>query len=265
MIHSYLLYQGIPAVMGSDFPFYGLRELDTDAEDMSVEQRAATYLDAMRSIQPKGPYYIGGWCAAGPLAVETARQIAASGEKVGFLVLFDSWRPGYAAELAREQAGTPEMSLRARLDRKLRFHKRQWARLSGSQKARYVVTVFANKFASVRNRIYLKNWAIAELFCRKFGLTLPHFMHNVSLTTLNSLKEYRGIEPYAGSLTLIRAEEAPYIPGAKEHCGWDAIVKGGVKVLWATGNHESMFLDPHLQKVGQYLREGLAEAYSRQS
>jgi non-ribosomal peptide synthetase component F/thioesterase domain-containing protein len=264
MIHSYLLYQGIPTVMGTDYPFYGLRELDTDATDMTVEQRAATYLDAMRSVQPTGPYYIGGWCAAGPLAVETARQIVASGEKVGYLVLFDSWRPGYAAELAREQAGTPEMSLSARLDRKLRFHKRQWAKLSGPQKARYVATVFSNKFASVRNRVYLKNWAIAEWFCRKFGLSLPHFMHNVSLTTLNSLKEYRGVEPYNGSMTLIRAKEAPYIPGAKEHCGWDAIVKGGVKVLWATGNHESMFLDPHLQTVGGFLREGLAEAYSRE-
>jgi len=264
MIHSYLLYQGIPNVMGSDHPFYGLRELDTDAEDMTVEQRAATYLDAMRSIQPHGPYYIGGWCAAGPLAVETARQITASGEKVGFVVLFDSWRPGYAAELAREQAGSPEMSLRARLHRKFRFHKSQWRNLSGSQRARYVATVFGNKLAAVRNRFYLKNWAIAEWFCGKFGLQLPHFMHNVSLTTLNSLKEYRGVEPYSGSLTLIRAKEAPYIPGAKEHCGWDAIVKGGVNVFWAPGNHESMFLDPHLEKVGELLRASLAEAYSQQ-
>jgi len=72
---------GYPQCDGSDHPFYGLRELDTDAEDMTVEQRAATYLDAMRSIQPHGPYYIGGWCAAGPLAVETARQITASGER----------------------------------------------------------------------------------------------------------------------------------------------------------------------------------------
>jgi non-ribosomal peptide synthetase component F/thioesterase domain-containing protein/acyl carrier protein len=264
MIHSYLLYSGIPAVLGMDYPFYGLRELDTDADDMSVEQRAAAYLDAMRSIQPTGPYYIGGWCAAGPLAVETARQITASGEKVGFLVLFDSWRPGYAAELAREQAGTKEMSLSARMSRKFRFHKSQWSRLSLGQRVRYMATVVGNKFASVRNRVYLKNWAAAEWFCRKFGLSLPHFMHNVSLTTLNSLKEYRGVEPYSGSLTLIRAKEAPYIPGAMEHCGWDAIVKGGVKVLWANGNHESMFLEPHLQKVGELIRESLAEAYVQQ-
>jgi non-ribosomal peptide synthetase component F/thioesterase domain-containing protein/acyl carrier protein len=263
MLHSYLLYQGIPAVLGPDYPFYGLRELDTDPSDITVERRAALYLDAMRSIQPKGPYYIGGWCAAGPLAVETARQIVASGESVGFLVLFDSWRPGYASELAKEQAGTAEMSLHARLDRKYRFHRNQMRALSSAQKMRYVAGVFSNKFSSVRDRIYLKNWALAEWFCRQFGLELPHFMHNVSLTTLNSLKEYRGVEPYMGSMTLIRAKEAPYIPGAREHCGWDAIVKGGVHVVWAPGDHESMFLDPHLQTVGVLLREGLASSYQQ--
>ena len=264
MIHSYLLYQGIPAVLGQDCPFYGLRELDTDAEDMTVEQRAAAYLDAMRSIQPRGPYYIGGWCAAGPLAVETARQIRASGESVGFLVLFDSWRPGYSAELAREQAGTAEMTLAARLGRKYRFHRNRWRPLSATQKIRYVASAIGNKFASTRDRLYLKNWAIAEWFCRRFGLPLPHFMHNVSLTTLNSLKEYRGVEPYPGSLILIRAKEAPYIPGARENCGWDSIVTGGVKVLWAPGDHESMFLPPHLQTVGELLRQNLSEAYAQQ-
>jgi non-ribosomal peptide synthetase component F/thioesterase domain-containing protein len=264
MIHSYLLYSGIPRVIGADTPFYGLRELDTDAQDMTVEQRAAAYLDAMRSVQPRGPYYIGGWCAAGPLAVETARQIIASGEDVGFLVLFDSWRPGYSAELAKEQAGSQEMSLSARLGRKYRFHRNRLENLSINNKVNYIFSAIGNKSASVRNRVYLRNWAIAEYFCKRFGLSLPHFMHNVSLTTLNSLKEYRGVEPYAGTLTLIRAQEAPYFPGAKEHCGWDSIVTGGVKVLWAPGDHESMFLDPHLQKVGEQLRESLNEAYAEQ-
>ena len=264
MIHSYLLYQGIPAELGEDYPFYGLRELDTDAKDMTVEQRAAACLDEMRSIQPKGPYYIGGWCAAGPLAVETARQIVASGETVGFLVLFDSWRPGYAAELAREQAGMPEMSLRATLYRKYRFHRNRWDTLSFDQRVRYVSLAISNKFSSLRSKLYLKNWAFAEWFCHRFGLPLPHFMHNVSLTTLNSLKEYRGAEPYPGSMTLIRAKEAPYIPGAKEHCGWESIILGGVKVLWAPGDHESMFLAPNLHTVGEFLRQSLTEAYAQQ-
>jgi len=265
MIHSYLLYQGIPSELGEDYPFYGLRELDTDAVDMTVEQRAAACLDAMRSIQPQGPYYIGGWCAAGPLAVETARQILAAGETVGYLVLFDSWRPGYAGELAVEQAGMPEMTLRARMMRKYRFHRSQWKPLGFRQRIRYGGLVFGNKVSAIRDRFYLKNWAVAERLCKYFGLPTPHFMHNVSLTTLNSLKEYRGIEQYPGSLTLIRAEDAPYIPGAKEHCGWNSIVQGGVKVLWAPGNHESMFIPPNIHAVGEMLRNGLAEAYAQQA
>ena len=47
-----------------------------------MEERVALYAKEIRSVQPKGPYYIGGWCAAGPLAVETARQIIESGEEV---------------------------------------------------------------------------------------------------------------------------------------------------------------------------------------
>jgi non-ribosomal peptide synthetase component F/thioesterase domain-containing protein len=265
MMHSYLLYQGIPAELGEDYPFYGLRELDTDAKDMTVEQRAAACLEAMRSIQPQGPYYIGAWCAAGPLAVETARQIVVGGGSVAYLVLFDSWRPGYAAELAREQAGRPEMTLRARLYRKYRFHQNRWETLTNLQRFQYVSLAVRNKCSSLLSKLYLKNWAIAEWFCKRFGLPMPHFMHNVSLTTLNSLKEYRGVEPYPGSMVLIRAKDAPYIPGAQEHCGWNAIVQGGVQVLWAPGDHESMFLPPRLHTVGEFLRQGLAEAHAQHS
>ena len=262
MIHSYLLYQGIPNELGEDFPFYGLRELDTDAADMTVEQRAATCIESMRSVQAAGPYYIGGWCAAGPLAVETARQLVAAGERVNYLVLFDSWRPGYAAELATRQAGRPENTFRARLDRKFRFHRSQVQSLNTLQRIRYAALVFGNKLGSLRSQFYLKNWAIAERFCNYFGLPMPHFMHNVSLTTLNSLKEYRGTEQYPGSMTLIRAKEAPYIPGAEEHCGWNSIVRGNIEVLWAPGNHETMFMPPNLQTVGEFLKQGLLQAYA---
>jgi thioesterase domain-containing protein len=199
------------------------------------------------------------------LAVETARQIVAGGGSVAYLVLFDSWRPGYAAELAREQAGRPEMTLRARLYRKYRFHQNRWETLTNLQRLQYVSLAVRNKCSSLLSKLYLKNWAIAEWFCKRFGLPTPHFMHNVSLTTINSLKEYRGVEPYPGSMVLIRAKDAPYIPGAQEHCGWNAIVQGGVQVLWAPGDHESMFLPPRLHTVGEFLRQGLAEAHAQHS
>jgi hypothetical protein len=102
MILSYLLYGSLPDAIGTDYPFYGLRELNSE-ETMTPEERAASYVETIRSIQPQGPYYLGGWCAAGPLTIEVGRQLMESGQQVGLVTLFDSWHPGYAESLKHEQ------------------------------------------------------------------------------------------------------------------------------------------------------------------
>ncbi len=55
-----------------------------------VEAMAADYLQAMRHIQPAGPYFLGGWSFGGLVAFEMARQLRAQGEAVGLLVLLDT-------------------------------------------------------------------------------------------------------------------------------------------------------------------------------
>jgi non-ribosomal peptide synthetase component F/thioesterase domain-containing protein len=253
LIHSYLLYGGLPSVLGEDRPFYGLRELN---ESMEMEERVALYAKEIRSAQPHGPYYIGGWCAAGPLAVETARQIIESGEEVAMVVLFDSWRPGYAAELAVQQKHMPEMTLRARLDRKLRFHRGKLQPLSPRGQLKYAWNAIKQKVSSTRGRLYLKHWAFAQRLFQSLGLPLPHFMHNVSLQTFESIRTYSG-QSFPGRITLIRATDAIYIPGAEPACGWGALASKGVDVQWAPGNHETMFIEPNLSVVGDILRGSL--------
>jgi non-ribosomal peptide synthetase component F/thioesterase domain-containing protein len=253
LIHSYLLYGGLPSVLGEERPFYGLRELN---ESMGMEERVALYAKEIRSAQPHGPYYIGGWCAAGPLAVETAREIIESGEEVAMVVLFDSWRPGYAAELAVKQRHMPEMTLRARLDRKLRFHRGKLQPLSPRGQVKYAWNAIKQKVSSTRGKLYLKHWAFAQRLFHSLGLPLPHFMHNVSLQTFESIRTYSG-KSFPGRITLIRATDAVYIPGAEPACGWGALASKGVDVQWAPGNHETMFVEPNLSVVGDILRSSL--------
>ena len=253
LIHSYLLYGGLPSVLGEERPFYGLRELN---ESMEMGERVALYAKEIRSVQPHGPYFIGGWCAAGPLAVETARAIIEAGEEVAMVVLFDSWRPGYAAELAVQQRHMPEMTLRARLDRKFRFHRSKLQPLSPGGRARYAWNAIKQKAASTRGKLYLKHWAFAQRLFQSLGLPLPHFMHNVSLQTFESIRTYSG-KSFPGRITLIRATDAIYIPGAEPACGWGAMASKGVDVQWAPGNHETMFIEPNLSVVGDILRSSL--------
>ena len=256
LIHSYLLYGGLPKVLGEDQPFYGLREL---TQSMTMPERVASYAREIRSVQPKGPYYIGAWCAAGPLAVETARELIDAGEEVGTIVLFDSWRPGYAAELAQAQKHMPEMALRARIYRKYRFHRGKLKTLTPVGKLRYTWNAVKQKMLSARSRLYLKNWAMAQRLFHSLGLPLPAFMHNVSLQTFESIRSYNG-NPLPGRITLIRATDAPYVPGGEPACGWGLLAEQGVDVHWAPGNHETMFVEPNLSVVGSLVSESLRKA-----
>jgi thioesterase domain-containing protein len=45
----------------------------------------------MRTVQPHGPYHIGGTCEGARLAFEMARIIEAQGDKVALLAVIDTW------------------------------------------------------------------------------------------------------------------------------------------------------------------------------
>ena len=71
----------------------------------SIEEFAAKYIDIIKSIQPDGPYYIGGYCFGGIIAHEMAVQLKKQNEKVDKLILFESYYIGdeELKELALEQ------------------------------------------------------------------------------------------------------------------------------------------------------------------
>jgi thioesterase domain-containing protein len=52
---------------------------------------AKTYIDAMREIQPNGPYHLLGRCFGAHIAVEMAKQLRQAGEGTVFLGIVNSW------------------------------------------------------------------------------------------------------------------------------------------------------------------------------
>ncbi|WP_162501576.1 alpha/beta fold hydrolase, partial [Methylobacterium crusticola] len=64
---------------------------------------AADYVAALRALRPAGPYRIGGHSLGGVVAYEMARQLAAAGESVALLALFDPPAPHAPPE--PEEAG----------------------------------------------------------------------------------------------------------------------------------------------------------------
>ncbi len=90
-----LVFARLARLLGEDQPFYGLQAqgLDGKAKPYTrVEDMARHYVEEIRSVQPQGPYLLGGTCTGGLVAYEIAQQLTAQGESVR-LAIMESWHP----------------------------------------------------------------------------------------------------------------------------------------------------------------------------
>ncbi|MGR3407491.1 thioesterase domain-containing protein, partial [Roseovarius indicus] len=84
------------ALSMEDRPVYGLQArglIGNEAPHETVEEAAADYIAEMLTIQPEGPYMIGGFSGGGITAYEIARQLKAAGKEVAMLVMLDTPLP----------------------------------------------------------------------------------------------------------------------------------------------------------------------------
>jgi len=57
----------------------------------SIEDMAELYLDAIKQVQPHGPYYLIGYSLGGLVTLEMAQRLFAGGEKVGLLAMVETY------------------------------------------------------------------------------------------------------------------------------------------------------------------------------
>ena len=66
--------------------------LDSEEEPFDrIEDMAQFHLDAIRKVQPHGPYLLAGYSLGGLVTFEMAQQLTAAGEKVALLAMLDSY------------------------------------------------------------------------------------------------------------------------------------------------------------------------------
>lgn len=91
--------------LGMDQPIYGFRPKGLLLEEKphaNVQQMAEHYIQALKRIQPQGPYFIGGECIGGVVAYEMAVQLQRSGEQVAQLIMMDTARPTFLFQMKEE-------------------------------------------------------------------------------------------------------------------------------------------------------------------
>jgi thioesterase domain-containing protein/acyl carrier protein len=78
----------------TDHAIYGLQTRGIDGVDEpieSIEEMARFYLDAVKKVQPHGPYLLIGYSLGGLVVLEMAQRLTSAGEKVALLAMIDAY------------------------------------------------------------------------------------------------------------------------------------------------------------------------------
>ncbi len=124
-----LIFVDLARHLGPEQPVYGFKPLGLEEDEAPhgrVESMAAHYIHEMRTVQPHGPYHLGGRCFGALVVYEMAQQLRAAGEEVHLVALFEpvpllphGWRSSVRYYLNRLwdhlQRGLVMRSLRRRL------------------------------------------------------------------------------------------------------------------------------------------------------
>lgn len=96
MASTSLKIEGITRYLPKNQPVYALEYLglkEDESPHSSVEEMANYYVEQICTLQPEGPYLIGGFCFGCMVALEIAQQLHRQGKEVALLALVGASRP----------------------------------------------------------------------------------------------------------------------------------------------------------------------------
>jgi amino acid adenylation domain-containing protein len=237
----------------ADHPFTAIQAFDAGsplpAASASVEEVAATYVQLIHQVQPKGPYTLLGWCIGGALAFEVAQQLKQRGEEVALLVLIDSWAPGYLRRMPRFNAVLADRSYR------LQLAAAHWAATAGRLWARLRSP---RPWRGIGDRLLR-----AAVPCRprddgrKMPATAESFDQELQRYLDTAMLGYDP-KPYSGSVLLLRCEDQPKPYFLDYHLGWSDYVTHGLATASIAGDHFTMFREPGAQQMSEQILAALS-------
>ncbi len=254
------IYYGVAKALGPEQPMYSLQLFDPSAKNLdlpqSLEELATRYVELIRRVQPEGPYDLLGWCVAGALAFEIARQLNGAGHEVTRLFLIDSWVPRYFERQSRLRGFIGERTMRLQL-----LYQDLQRVLSGEK-------TFA---AFVTNRETYKN--LARLMRRDQPeeprvldvLATPETYDQWLLGYLQELTARYEPKPYPGRVTLLRSRQEPTGLFFDRNAGWAPFAAGGIALSMVDGNHFTMFQERGANQMAQHIAAELETDPSRKS
>jgi len=240
--------QALATLLPEGFPIYGVLGEALEGRpipERSVEELAAGYIAAIRTVSPQGPYRLYGASAGGTIAFEMARQLRSAGEEVPLLVLGDSMAPGFGP---RERAAARASELRGMSTAAAARHAAGFVLRHAAFRVR---RLFA--WATGQDRRFRARWAAMDELLQKAlagEATVPVALRGqfASRVYASLTAAYMPGDRYGGPVTILRCAESTF-PDEP----WDRYVTGRCTQIPIGGSHFDLAKESGLRKVAAVL------------
>ena len=231
-------YLALAKSLDPEQPVYGLQYQYTEEAELGrpysldeYQTWAATYIQILRSIQPEGPYLLGGMCEGALIAFQMARQLEEQGQEVVLLAMMDAW----PEENTRSRFFTQALTW----DKRLRF----LLRASWRERLAVVQQLTKRVLGRVATSPPADPSSAAQLYMQRV-FPGPGFVPS----------------KVTCPITVFRVKEQPYWRIRDEHLGWRDRTTQGVQVHLVPGDHLTFLRDPHVKALGRALDSCLRRA-----
>ncbi|MDF5736629.1 MULTISPECIES: amino acid adenylation domain-containing protein [unclassified Nostoc] len=241
--------------LGSDQPFYGLQALGLDGEShphTRVEDIATYYIQAIQTVQPEGPYLLGGHSFGGQVAFEMATQLQLLGHSVALLAMIDAVSPILSKKLIRVDEDDAALIadfasfIEYTFSLNLEVFKEALPNLTAEEQLHYLKERLIRVNLLPLDAGIMSVRGLVEVYKANNQASSLYMPPQVQLSriALFRAQEVDVLEDVNRSLTQILKEPA---------LGWKEF-STNVEVHVVTGNHMTMMQQPHVQVLATQLR-----------
>ncbi len=250
MFGNVLNLRHLAQLIGNERPFFGLqaRGLYGDhAPHETFEEMAEDYIREMKTVQPEGPYIIGGFSGGGITAYEIAKQLKAGGEEVAELIFLDTPLP-YNDPIS----SVDRMSIHwQRVQSQGLNYFAEWAK----NRYQWELKKFRKRFSEAEEL----DETPAEFKSGVIELAFYQALANYEIQSLDvSAKLFRPKLPIKYRLSGGRVTNEDREPIYEDN-GWPRYIDD-LSVYEVPGNHDSMVLEPNVRVLATKMRECIDNA-----
>jgi acyl transferase domain-containing protein/thioesterase domain-containing protein/ubiquinone/menaquinone biosynthesis C-methylase UbiE len=235
------IYYDLAHSLGTEQSVYALQAQGIDGETRpltQIEEMATHYINALRVVQPEGPYFLGGHSFGGLVAFEMAQQLHALDQRIALLFMMDTVGP---RQLLIGNADSDDVIMLAYalgVNFELPVSSEHFNQLELEEQVRLFF-----EHSKIANRAYPDD-------------IISHIRNFLDVIKVNhqAMDNYVP-KTYQGRILFFHALESdtPYLPTNPEH-SWVNLATEGIDIHEVPGNHTSMIFSPNVEVIANFLK-----------